>query len=247
MNRLFNVGAPRLDAMLDSETLRVLEEAGDDRAFADGTILFERGLEPAPLVYIRSGRVEIGDHDLSGAFLIGSRLGEGYCFGEAALLSAMPSGVAARASGETRVRWIDAGAYAAMVAQHPAIGEAVTRVLAIRYRLLSELVDDLRRHPLNIQLARTLLAVAGNRANDPRVNVGVRELSTMLGAADVAVSAGIARLERDGLVRRLGNVVEVPDRAVLHSWIQRRVSRIVPTEPERPRGPTQTFRQRRGG
>ncbi|WP_161956870.1 Crp/Fnr family transcriptional regulator [Sphingosinithalassobacter portus] len=232
MSKLFYVGAPPLHALLDEATCAALRKAGRQERHAAGTVLYERGDQNGAMVVIEEGEVEVGNFDLSGQFLPTSRMGPGHCFGEGAMLSGLPRTFSARAVTAVAVAYIDESEYRGVVAEFPAIAEAVTRIMAQRFQLLLEFVDDLRTQPFNVQVAKALLTVSGIHEVESAIAVGPEELAVMLGASSVAVTQALGRLERERLVLRTPDGVLVQDRNMLAEWIRRRTSRNPVLAPE---------------
>lgn len=232
MSKLFYVGAPPLHALLDQATCEAFRNAGRRESCAAGAILYERGDRSGAMIVIEDGEVEVGNFDLSGRFLPTSRMGPGHCFGEGAMLSGLPRTFSARAVTAATVVYILEAEYRAVIAEYPAIAEAVTRIMAQRFQLLLEFVDDLRTQPFNVQVAKALLTVSGIHEVEAAIAVGPEELAVMLGASSVAVTQALGRLERERLVLRTPDGVIVQDREVLAEWIRRRTSRNPVLAPE---------------
>ncbi|QIG81218.1 Crp/Fnr family transcriptional regulator [Stakelama tenebrarum] len=225
MAKLFYVGAPPLSALLETDALAALRNAGRAEDHAAGDLLYRRGESDCSMVFIDSGEIELGNFDTAGKFQPTARFGAGYCFGESAMLSGLARTFSARAVTASSVVSCDAECYRVVVAEHPAIAAAVTHVMAQRLQLLLEFVDDLRTQPFNVQLAKALLNVSGNHEFEAAVAAGTEELAVMLGASPVAVTQALGRLERERLVLRTPDGVRVHDRGLLTQWIQRRTAR----------------------
>jgi CBS domain-containing protein len=97
-------GYPPFDA-LDEDTVRRIAAAADSESYPPGATIFSQGADPIEhLRIVRSGAVEIVHH---GRVL--DLLGPGELFGQASMLSGMPTGFEARAAEPTECFRVSAG------------------------------------------------------------------------------------------------------------------------------------------
>ncbi len=97
-------GYPPFDA-LDEDTVRRIAAGADSESYSPGATIFSQGADPVEhLRIVRSGAVEIVHH---GRVL--DLLGPGELFGQASMLSGMPTGFEARAAEPTECFRVSAG------------------------------------------------------------------------------------------------------------------------------------------
>jgi uncharacterized membrane protein len=96
-----------LFASLDDDERKVLANAASARTLAPGTILFRTGEPGDELYVVRSGAVELYDHDTTGQKIVLHTAAPGEYFGELSLLDGGPRTAAAMAIEETEVIAVD--------------------------------------------------------------------------------------------------------------------------------------------
>jgi CRP/FNR family cyclic AMP-dependent transcriptional regulator len=125
----------------------------------DGVTIFAQG-DPAHAVYAivaGDGRVRIGATDRRSKALMVEVLAVGDIFGEIAVIDTGVRTATAVAQGRVQLIKIRAAAFRAVLADSPALGEALTRMMARRLRRTFELFQDATFETLEIRLARQVL------------------------------------------------------------------------------------------
>lgn len=207
-----------LASMLTLEMFECLCAAGTRISYADRALVQARGDARPGLSIIRDGAVQIGNPGLDGSFVITSILGPGHCFGEMTLFADLPRTHDAVARGATLIDHVSPAAYERFAEANPALTQAIMTMMARRLYVLLEFADDLRRLPLRVQLAKLLLATAG----EDGVTATHEELAARFGVSRVAIGTALRGLEKEGLAKRRYGKVETPDRAALRRWIEER-------------------------
>ena len=103
-----------------------------------------------------SGEVKIGNYGLDGSYQITTVLQRGDTFGEFTLYASLARTHHAEALTECKVLQIPEPAFRSLTKQHPAIAEFITRSLAIKLHSALERLDDIRRLPTHVQLAKLI-------------------------------------------------------------------------------------------
>jgi len=210
--------APGLDSTLPPDMFERLCASGTCMTYADGALVQARGDARPGLSIVREGAVQIGNPGLDGSFVITSILGPGHCFGEMTLFADLPRTHDAVARGATLIDHVSPAAYERFAEANPALTQAIMTMMARRLYVLLEFADDLRRLPLRVQLAKLLLATAG----EDGVTATHEELAARFGVSRVAIGTALRGLEKEGLAKRRYGKVETPDRAALRRWIEER-------------------------
>ena len=218
MAGLLFLDATGLASMLPRGTFDHLCAAGTRISYADGALVQARGDARPGLSIIRDGAVQISNPGLDGSFVITSILGPGHCFGEMTLFADLPRTHDAVAKGATLIDHVSPAAYERFAEANPALTRAIMTMMARRLYALLEFADDLRRLPLKVQLAKLLLATAG----EDGVITTHEELAARFGVSRVAIGTALRGLEKDQLVRRRYGRIELPDRPSLRTWIAER-------------------------
>lgn len=225
MSHTFFMGAPALISLLPGESLALLLRDAETRTYSRGEQIYAGGDVRPSLDIVRQGAVRLGNPRPDGQQAVSAVAGVGHCFGEHCLFDGQPRTFDAWAVGETELASVPADAYHALAAAHPEIGRAVATVLARRFGALLGFLDDLRRLPLNVTVAKLLIRMFDNRIHDAAIAANPAELAAMLGLSPVALAPVLSRLERDGLVQRLHGRVELRDRAKMQVWVDQRSAR----------------------
>ncbi len=163
---------------------------------ADGAPVFAQG-DPADAVFAvlrggsgdGGGRVRVGAPDAGGKRVLVEMFGPGELFGELGVLTGAPRSADAAAEGRVRLARLRAGDFLATLAEEPALGAALSRLLANRLRRTFTLFQDAAFETLEVRLARQLLYLAragGGQRGEAGLRLAGRfrqgDLADLLGA-----------------------------------------------------------------
>ncbi|OYY91497.1 MAG: hypothetical protein B7Y45_02760 [Sphingomonas sp. 28-66-16] len=222
MTPLLDFNTPSLIALLPLDAVAALRRAAAAVGYADGTLIFSRGDARPGLSLVREGAVQIGNPGVDGSFVVTSVLGPGQCFGEMTLFGNLPRTHDSVAVGRTVIDQLTPAAFAAVSAAHPEITRALLAMMARRLHAVLEFSDDLRRLPLIVLLAKTLLRMASGGPGGGAVNANQEAMAATLGVSRVAIGKALATLEGVGLIARGYGRVTIRDRAALRAWVDAR-------------------------
>ncbi|OYY72642.1 Crp/Fnr family transcriptional regulator [Sphingomonas sp. 28-63-12] len=220
--RLLDFDTPSLTSLLPEDAAAALRRAATMMVYGDGALIYSRGDAHPGLSLVRTGAVQIGNPGIDGSFVVTSVLGPGQCFGEMTLFGQLPRTHDSVAVGQTVIDQLSPAAYAAVSAVHPAINQAILGMMARRIHALLEFSDDLRRLPLIVQLAKTLLRMAPGAARGGEVLAKQEAIAATLGVSRVAIGTALATLEGQGLIQRGYGRVTIRDRNALQQWLAQR-------------------------
>ncbi len=226
MADLFDLGMPDLLATLPPELAKALGETAVSLQFSDGQQIHARDDGIQALSIIRSGAVRIGQFDPEGSYSGVAILGPGQFFGEFTLFAGLPRRFDAIAAGPTVVDEINQTRFDRLLAKHRGIRTHFLASLAHRLHAALETVDDMRRLPLNVRLAKTLHVMQSGNRTGSALNVTQSDLADLLGVTRVSVNKGLAALEKSGLIRRSYGRIELDDPVVLRNWIRKHTSPV---------------------
>jgi CRP-like cAMP-binding protein len=192
----------RLFEGVPDEDVRAVLALARRRTFRRGEVVFHRG-DPADSVHlIAKGRFDV---------CIGTALGDvvalairapGDTFGELALLTGeeRTATVAAIEPGETLV--VRAAELRRLAKRHPALDEALVRLLAEQVQRLSELLVEAYTVDAEMRVVRRLLELVPVYGGRPPVTIPLRQedLASLAGTSRATVNRVLRRAERDGLV-----------------------------------------------
>ncbi|MDX1489264.1 MAG: Crp/Fnr family transcriptional regulator [Acidiferrobacterales bacterium] len=229
MADLLGMGVPRLAELLPDTLMRRLLGLGTLVRYKDGELLHQRGEHKPGLSIVQAGQVVAGNLGSDGSFLMSSQIGPGECFGEFTLFAGLPRTHEISSVGESAVYQIPAAPFMALFDNEPDIARALLVIALVKYHALLEFVDSLRRLPLEVRVARLLLANVGDRTGRQEVKCRQEDLAFTFGVTRVSIGKVIARLQGEGLIEAGYGRIVVPDVSKLEEWVEAR-SLITPLE-----------------
>jgi CRP/FNR family transcriptional regulator, cyclic AMP receptor protein len=175
---------------LSGEALRQLEQRVLTLEPRSGEVIFSQG-DPADAVYAITGgdgHVRIGAVDRQGKALMVEVFRSGDILGEIGVIDGGSRTASAIAEGKVRLAKIPQTVFLAALANYPALGEALCRLIARRQRRTYELFQDATFETLEARLARQVLYLAAveGRQTEQGVRLTHRlrqpDLADLLGA-----------------------------------------------------------------
>jgi CRP/FNR family cyclic AMP-dependent transcriptional regulator len=209
-------GGRILELLSGAELFGALE--ADDRAacavkfrevrFAKGAMLFARD-DPGTHMYIVSeGQVRLAIATGEGRELSFQIVGPGDLFGEISVLDGNKRSAEATALLPTIVYSLERSEFARLRAANTKISDAVIAFLCFRLRNVSDKLETIALYPLEVRLARFLLAALRGRPSVPgrRLSLELQysqsELALLLGASRPKINMALASLESAGAIGR---------------------------------------------
>jgi CRP/FNR family transcriptional regulator, cyclic AMP receptor protein len=175
--------------------------------FAKGEMLFGRGDPGTHLYVISEGQVRLAINS-KGRELSFEIAGAGALFGEIAVLDGSTRSAGATALTRTTAYILDRHDFHRLRSDHPVISEAVIAFLCRRLRDVSDKLETVALYPLDMRVARFLLAALGNRQAPPgrrvplELNFSQSELALLLGASRPKINEALGILENAGAIGR---------------------------------------------
>jgi CRP/FNR family transcriptional regulator, cyclic AMP receptor protein len=212
------LGRCRLFAGMDRESLQAITRTMRSRRFRRGEVLFHEDDPGDALFVVASGRVKVVVPSEDGDEAILATLRRGDFLGELALLDGAPRSASAIALESTEVLALPRDQFRLLVADQPAIRDALLASLAGELRRLTTHVAELHFLDLTGRLAAGLARLAqdhGERLPNGAIKLDgpltQGEMAAMIGATRQSVNKLLGEFEADGLLRVDGNSIVVPD------------------------------------
>jgi CRP/FNR family transcriptional regulator, cyclic AMP receptor protein len=229
-----NANDPIIRLLADSELFRNLttEDLATCAAkfrkieFAKGEKLFQRGDPGTSLYLISQGQVRLAVTTSEGRELSFMIAGAGDLFGEIAVFDGWPRSAEATALTVTSAYGLERNDFHRLRSIHPAISDAVISFLCRRLREVNERFETVALHPIDVRLARFLLAALGDtqapagRRVPLELKISQTELAILLGASRTKINAALGTLENAGAIGRTSDRLFC-DRAKLELIAQR--------------------------
>lgn len=196
-------------AGLDDAVLTKIADAAVEQTFAAKQMIFLRG-DPGNAIYIvLRGRVRLSILAADGRELSFTHAEPGDVFGEIAVIDRAPRSADATALSDVHALVLSATDIEALIDRFPAIAWSVMKFLCARLRDTSDHLEHIALLPLEVRLARYLLArvlppVAPPGGAGLRLDLSMSqtELALLLGASRQKVNVALASLEQTGAIRR---------------------------------------------
>jgi len=176
--------------------------------FANGQMIFARGDAGTHLYVVDAGQVRLAVSTADGRELSFQIAAEGDLFGEIAVLDGGPRSAEATALVDTVAYGLSREEFRHLRATHPDVADAVVAYLCRRLREVSEKLEGIALYPLEVRLARFLVAMIGDRTSPSgsRVPLELRfsqsELALLLGATRAKTNGALKSLEAASALKR---------------------------------------------
>lgn len=230
MADLLSSHLPRIDALLPGNVMAQLRSAGKLAHYRDGETVHRRGDDKPGLSIVESGGARTGIAGLDGSFLTSSTLGPGHCFGEFTLFAGLPRTHDITADGETVILQIQGRNFFRIFDREPLLARVMLTIATVRNHFAMELLDDLRRLPLDVRVAKLLYANAPGPAGSYRVKRQQEEIAFAFGVTRVSIGKALKQLADVALINTGYGYIEVIDIGRLRNWLDERAL-ITPVMP----------------
>jgi CRP-like cAMP-binding protein len=215
-------------AGLDPAALERLAEGTRTRRFRRGDIIFHAGDPGDALFIIMSGEVKIAVPSESGEEAILATLAAGDVFGELSLLDGAPRSASAAALVATETVMLPRDRFRELIANEPAVRDALLASLATELRRLTMHVEELHFLDITGRLAAMLVRLSAEAGGpDSRGAIRLRptltqaELASMVGCTRQSVNKLLGQFSDDELIRLDRDGIWVTDLAGLTAAARR--------------------------
>ncbi len=195
-----------------------LGRAMTPRHFAAGELIVSAETQPELVCLTRTGTVRLFHREPDGHETTVDRLDAGHLFGVTGWLMPDAGGLLAEAETNVEVCTVEGGSFLEVISPWPqALLELALR-LGVRVREGEEQLARMTATGSRARLAAVLHRLARN-GSETQPGGGMRlrgvprhsELASEIGATRETVTRMLARLEKDGYIRRFGRQIVVPD------------------------------------
>lgn len=188
------------------------------RRFSPGQLIVGPETLPELVCLTRAGTVRLFHRESDGRETTVERLYSGHLFGVTGLLTTDAGGLLAQADTDVELCIVEGRRFLEVVSQWPAALLELALRLGVRVREGDELLGRMTPTGSRARLAALLHRLARD-GSETQPGGGVRlrgvprhsELALEIGATRETVTRMLARLERDGYIRRFGRQIVVPD------------------------------------
>lgn len=189
---------------LPEEAAGLLLQAAQRRKLLRGEQLFAYGSAPDAMFGMVTGSVRTSITSASGREFVLGLVEAGQWFGEVSLLDGLPRVYAAEAVNDCEVAVLPAGVFWPLMAAHPEVQLALTRLVCHRLRLALAWIDDTVLMPLPARLAKRITALlqgGGATGANGVVPLSQEDLAAQLGVSRQSINRQLKLWEKEGLLR----------------------------------------------
>jgi CRP-like cAMP-binding protein len=202
------LSASELFAGLDVDDRAACAARFREVRFAKGEMLFARGDPGTHLYIVSEGQVRLAITTGDGRELSFQIVAPGDLFGEISVLDGHTRSAEATALLPTVLYSLERSEFARLRSANPKITDAVIAFLCTRLRNVSDKLESIALYPLEVRLARFLLAALRGRPSSPgrRLPLDIQysqsELALLLGASRPKINLALGALESAGAIGR---------------------------------------------
>src|SRR5260370_5671830 len=178
-----------------------------------GQILFRQGDVGTRLYLMAEGQVRLAIASKSGRGLSFQIAVAGDLIGEIAVLDRGPRSATATALTPVTAERLERSVFQELWSARPDIANAIIAFVCRRLRKASDRLEATALYPMEVRVARFLLAALGDRqappprAGPPAPGFSQGELALLLGASRPKVNAALGALENAGAIRRTSDCI----------------------------------------
>ena len=167
-----------------------------------GERLFEHGDQGGTMYLVQKGRIEISLITDEGKKIVLNQIGLGHSFGEIAMVDKSPRTASAIAIENSTVIPITSLTFLETVQRCPQIAMNLLELMCERIRWVSDSVEEYAAHPLDLRLARRLLTLHKNFADDEGyIEITQNDLADFAGATREATNKILINWQALGLIK----------------------------------------------
>lgn len=190
--------------------------------YRDGATIQQRGDRKPGLSIVVEGAVKMSATDSEGESTTYIVHGPGNVFGEMTLFLDIPRTLDAVAVGDTAIREVSRAGFTRLLDAQPALRDHLLASLARQLSLALERLDDQRRLPAAVRLAKTLIGLAEPDEEGYVVRGSQSGLAEAIATSRVTTGKALSELGEAGLVERAYRAVRIPDLVALRAWVTER-------------------------
>jgi CRP/FNR family cyclic AMP-dependent transcriptional regulator len=208
---------------MNDTLLALCAQHGDRKTFSQGQLIHQRGDDRPGLNIVQTGQVKVGNYGLDGQYQLTSYLQRGDSFGEVTLLVEQPRTHHSEAHTDVVLTHLNRQAFNWMNANVPEFNTYLLTSLAIKLNMALEMVDDHRRLPTHVRLAKLLY----NQCTQPTLNnIKMRQsdCAELLAVTLLSSHNALNKLTMLNLVSTSYGAILVHDKLLLEQWLNDHLS-----------------------
>lgn len=208
---------------MNDTLLALCAQHGDRKTFSQGQLIHQRGDARPGLNIVQTGQVKVGNYGLDGQYQLTSYLQRGDSFGEVTLLVEQPRTHHSEAHTDVVLTHLNRQAFNWMNANVPEFNTYLLTSLAIKLNMALEMMDDHRRLPTHVRLAKILY----KQCTQPTLNtIKIRQsdCAELLAVTLLSSHKALSKLTMLNLVSTSYGAILVHDKLQLEQWLNDHLS-----------------------
>jgi CRP-like cAMP-binding protein len=191
--------------------------------YHDDEIIHSRGDFSIGLSIVYSGQVKVGNYGIDGRYQLTAILEKGDTFGEFTLYANLPRTHNAEAIKHARVIQLNEAQYQTFISAHPEAEKMLLGSLANKLHQALENLDDVRRLPNYVRLAKILFNLCKQQQTQI-LNIKQNQCAQLLGVTVLSAHKALKQLKKEKLVKTAYGVIIIENVGVLQCWLQQHSS-----------------------
>lgn len=215
MTRLLS--GSQLFASFSDDALGELATHAVIRKAPEKDVIFEKGMPGNEMFAIIQGRVKISAFSEDGKEVIFAIFESGDFFGETALLDGQPRSATCTAIEDSQMVVIERRSFIPYLERNPSLAIHLLSLLSQRLRGADGQMEEFNFFPLNVRLARKLLALAAEHGDVVgskvviAMNISQHELGNMVSASRESVNKQIGQWVKERLISISPRLIVIED------------------------------------
>ncbi len=209
---------------LDAATLAGLAADARERHCPAGSLVLAEGDPCQGLSFVVRGRVKAFKLSEDGREQVLRILGPGRSFNDVPVFDGGPNPAGVAALDDSVVGLLPAERVHALLRERPEVATAVIRMIAVRLRAMTEMVEDLALRGVTARVARLLLECSrgapplAEGTGDHCAHITQQQLAAMTGTVREVVQRALKALEREGAIELARGRIRVIAPEILEAW-----------------------------
>jgi CRP-like cAMP-binding protein len=202
------------DAALDR-----LIQAGSERNWRQGSVIFSRGDPSESIQLVVEGRVSVREATPEGRSLTLAMFGPGEIFGEVGVVDGEPRSADLFADIDSRLFVVERQKFLAYLESYPTLAIRLMQTICARLRKTNSLVEGMAFNSARARVAQRLLTLAKTEARPGtrELKLTGQELADYCALTRESVSKQLARWREQGIVSLARGRIAVIDMAALEA------------------------------
>lgn len=220
----YNNAIHNFTGALPEHILKHLEPIQSVRRFKHGEVIHERGDRGSSLSIVRSGAVKMGNYGLDGRYFLTKVLYPGESFGEFVVFAELHRTHTAEAVGDTEIGYIEKHDIEKALGQSPELAIQLLTSLSARLHNNIEIMDDIKRLPISVRLAKMLLITTQHSSSVEHegkpltIDVTQDNIAAQMGISRMSVSKALKELTKLGFIEQGYQAITITDITAMQAW-----------------------------